>query len=117
MTGLISQSGPTLYLHFLVRHIRQVGSVRSLGRVLGVDVQILQQNCLRESWPEENLISNFKLEENIDAYLLCILEHRSPWVQAPILKKKEQLTLSFSVPNILAKYSAIFESETEFDTH
>ena len=40
-------------------------------------------------------------------YLLWILEHRSPWVQAPILKKKEQFTLSFSVPNILAKYSAI----------
>ena len=52
---------------------------------------------------------DYKLEEDVQmmSYLLWILEHLSPWVQAPILKKKEQLTLSFSVPKILAKYSAI----------
>ena len=53
---------PTLYLHFLVHHIDQVGSGRCLGRVLGVDKQIFHQNCLRESWPEENLIGCFQVE-------------------------------------------------------
>ena len=48
--------------------------------------------------------------------LLWILEHRSPWVQAPILKKKEQFTLSFSVPKILARYSAIIERENLSET-
>ena len=54
-----------------------------------------------------NKINKFYHVENKYTYLLWILEHLSPCVQAPILKKKEQLTLSFSVPNILARYSAI----------
>jgi hypothetical protein len=33
--------------------------------------------------------------------------HFSPCLQAPILKKNEQLTLSSSVPNTLANLSAI----------
>ncbi len=41
--------------------------------------------------------------------LLWILEHLSPCLHAPILKKNEQFTLSFSVPKIEAKYSAIFD--------
>merc|ERR1719354_1505212 len=39
-----------MLLHLLVRHVGQVGAVRSLRRVLRVDVQVLQQNGLREGW-------------------------------------------------------------------
>ena len=46
----------TLYLHFLVSYIGQVRAVSSLGGILRVDVQILQQNCLGECWPEENVV-------------------------------------------------------------
>merc|ERR1719354_370521 len=39
-----------MLLHLLVRHVGQVGAIRRLGRVLRVDVQVLQQNSLREGW-------------------------------------------------------------------
>ena len=33
----------------------------------------------------------------------------------PVLKKKEQFTLSFSVPKILARYSAIFKANLKIE--
>jgi len=39
-----------MFLHLLVRHVGEMGAVSGLCGVLRVDVQVLQQNCLGESW-------------------------------------------------------------------
>ena len=39
-----------VFLHLLVGHVSQVGAVGGLGRVLRVDVEILQDDRLRERW-------------------------------------------------------------------
>ena len=43
-----------LYLHLFVSNISQMGTIGCFGRILGVDVQILEEDCLGECRPEEN---------------------------------------------------------------
>ena len=55
----------TLYLHFLVSDIGQVGAICGLGGILRVDVQVLQQNSLGECWPEENVVRLIRIWKKI----------------------------------------------------
>ena len=95
-------------LHLLVGHIGQVGAIRRLGGVLRVDVEVGEKHSLREGRLVVDPAAAIPVSAGAWVGKIRKYDRTDQNVILPVLKKKEQFTLSFSVPKILARYSAIF---------
>ena len=98
-----------MFLHlFITDSLANVTSVCRLGRVLRVDVEVGEQHRLGEGRLVVDPAAAITVGTSSWIYGRKLASMHQIQFDLPVLKKKEQFTLSFSVPKILARYSAIF---------
>ena len=100
-------------LHLLVGHIGQMGAVGRLGRVLRIDVEVGEKHGLGEGRLVVDPAAAIPVSAGALVGKIRKYDRTDQNIILPVLKKKEQFTLSFSVPKMLAKYSAIFRSRSK----
>ena len=90
-----------------------MGAIGRLGGVLRVDVEVGEKHSLREGRLVVDPAAAIPVSAGAWVGKIRKYDRTDQNVILPVLKKKEQFTLSFSVPKILARYSAIFYSKSK----